>query len=255
MRRATYTSRVWDLAAARFSYVALSSTLSLAIFFASFFASLSFDVSSVLLLDFLLLLPSFSASRLRLFFLSEDFFTGSLSEAEVAGVLVPEGAAEASVGTAELSESPRVPAIDSPFTKNPYKPPRLIPFFWIWLRVLYLDVRLGQGESRGEVYLLTASDVLQTIVEGAHPPLVVSCVGRLLLSQTELILLMSYEERLLDTSALAIEGVACALPSLFAQILFCIHRFDFVCGVLMAERLVSPLTNFFVGCSWRSTWG
>lgn len=56
---------------------------------------------------------------MRLFFFSADFFAGSLSDAEVAGVLVPEGAAEASVGTAELSESPSVPAIDSPFTKKP----------------------------------------------------------------------------------------------------------------------------------------
>ena len=66
---------------------------------------------------------------MRLFFLSADFFAGSLSETDVAGVLVPEGAAEASVGAAELSESPSVPAIDSPLTKNPYRPPRLIPFF------------------------------------------------------------------------------------------------------------------------------
>jgi hypothetical protein len=71
----------------------------LAIFFANFFASLSPVVSS--------------------FFFSVDFFAGSLSDAEVAGVLVPEGAADASVGTAELSESPSVPAIDSPFTKKP----------------------------------------------------------------------------------------------------------------------------------------
>jgi hypothetical protein len=91
----------------------------LAIFFANFFASLSPVVSSFLLFDFLILVPSFSTSRLRLFFFSADFFAGSLSDAEVAGVLVPEGAAEASVGTAELSESPSVPAIDSPFTKKP----------------------------------------------------------------------------------------------------------------------------------------
>jgi hypothetical protein len=237
---------------ARSWYVAFSSMLSLAIFFASFFASLSSDGPSFLPFDFSLTVASLSASRLRFFFLSADFFAGSLSETEVAGVLVPEGAAEASVGSAELSESPSVPAIDSPLTKNPYRPPRLIPFFWIWLRVLWERLEYVSHGYADLMYLLAAANALQAVVERAHPPLVVGRVGCLLFAEAELILLMGDEERLLDAAALSVERVARALPSLLTQICFCVHCRRVVVSVDGRGRSLFPsASNFFVGCSWH----
>lgn len=58
----------------------------------------------------------------------------SVSEAEVGGVLVPDEGFDASVVVAEVS--PIVPSICSPFTKKPYKPPRLMPLVRIWSSVL-----------------------------------------------------------------------------------------------------------------------
>lgn len=140
MRRRTYCSSVWPFSAARVSYSTFSAGFSFASFFAIAFCSLSlafdFDDFRDESFDFLLFLASFASfsSRLRLFFLSDVFAGASVSEAEVGGVLAPDEGFDASVVVAE--ESSMVPSIDSPFTKKPYKPPRLMPFVRIWSSVL-----------------------------------------------------------------------------------------------------------------------
>ena len=82
------------------------------------------------------------------------------------------------------------------------------------------------------MYLLATSNVLETVVECAHPPLVVGRVGSLLLPKAKLVLLVGDEKWLLDTAPLTVERVARALPSLLAQICFCVH----CCVVVVSGR-------------------
>lgn len=179
MRRRTYSSSVCSLAAARISYSALSEGFNLA----SFAVTLSSLALAFLALD------ASTVPRLRFFSFMEIFVAcigASVSDAEVGGVLVPDGGSEVSV--AELSSI--VPAIASPFTKNPYRPPRLMPCVRIWLSVLCVHNQHSSHWSnrwRTKVkilYLLPSSNTLQTLVICSHPPLVVSRVRRLLLAKS-----------------------------------------------------------------------
>lgn len=133
MRRAMYSSRDCFLVAARASYMARFLVDNLAILRSTDADSLLDDFA------FLTALLDLSSARLRFVFFSVIFAGASLSDAEVGGVLAPEGGTEASVALAELSSI--VPAIASPFTKKPYSPPRLMPLVRIWFRVLYYCVR------------------------------------------------------------------------------------------------------------------
>lgn len=178
MRRAMYSLSDCCLVAARASYMARFLNESLAIL-RSTVADFLFDD----FFAFLVAVDVTSSSRLRLLFLSNIFAGASLSDADVGGVLAPEGGADASVALAELSSI--VPAMASPFTKKPYKPPRLIPLVRIWLSVLCRKVSLqALVLPQAHLHLLSSSNALQTIIESAHPPLVVCCPRRLLLPES-----------------------------------------------------------------------
>lgn len=104
-----------------------------------------------------------------------------------------------------------------------------------------------QGRGSTSTYLLATANVLQAVIEGAHPPLVVRGVGRFLLAQAKLVLLVRNKKRLLNASTLAIERVTTTLPPLLTQISLCVHRCEVVCGLLTAERSFFPSSNFFAG--------
>lgn len=95
---------------------------------------------------------------------------------------------------------------------------------------------LADMQSHDLIYLLAAANIFEAIVECAHPPLVVCRIGRLLLAQPELVLLVGDEEWLFDASPFSIKRVAGALPSLLAQICLCVHRCEFVWWMLTGER-------------------
>ena len=57
-------------------------------------------------------------------------------------------------------------------------------------------------------YLLPSPDILQALIERAHPPVIIRDIRRLLLAQTELVLLVGDQERFLDAAAVSVEGVA-----------------------------------------------
>lgn len=137
IRRRTYCSSDWFLAAARASYSAFSarsifasflSTIACSVLWLAFASFAAFFAALLSFFDFLLLLVSSTSAsaRLRLLFFVVCFVAGaSVSEADVGGVLAPDGGTDASVLVAEGSSI--VPTICSPFTKKPYRPPRLMP--------------------------------------------------------------------------------------------------------------------------------